>query len=75
VLDQRVTATDLSNHTPNAMRCRSWLIYYATNRKVVGSFPDWVSGISHWLNPSCRTMALGSTLSLTEMSTRGIFWG
>jgi len=26
-------------------------------------------------NPSCRTMALGSTQTLTEMSTRCISWG
>jgi len=29
----------------------------------------------HWHNPSGRTMALGSTQSLTEMSTRNISWG
>jgi len=33
----------------------------------------------HWIfychNPSGRTMALGSTQPLTEMSTRNIFWG
>jgi hypothetical protein len=29
----------------------------------------------NWHNPSGRTMALGSTQSLTEMSTRKISWG
>ena len=29
----------------------------------------------HWHNPSDRTMALGSTQPLTEMSTRNISWG
>ena len=29
----------------------------------------------HWHNPSDRTMALGSTQPLTEMSTRNIRWG
>jgi hypothetical protein len=29
----------------------------------------------HWHNPSGRTMALGSTQPLTEMSTRNISWG
>ena len=47
----------------------------ATNRKVVGSIPDGVTGIFHWHNPSDRTMALGSTQPLTEMSTRSISWG
>jgi len=28
----------------------------------------------HWYNPSGRTMALGSTQPLMEMSTRNIFW-
>jgi hypothetical protein len=34
-----------------------------------------VIGIFHWHNPSGRTMALGSTQPLTEMSTRNISWG
>jgi hypothetical protein len=38
------------------------------------------SGWCHWIlfhchNPSGRTMALGSTQPLTEMSTRNISWG
>jgi hypothetical protein len=52
-----------------------WLRYYAINRKVAGSIPDGVIGIFHWHNPSDRTMALGSTQPLTEMSTRSISWG
>ena len=47
----------------------------ATNQKVAGSIPDGVTGIFHWHNPSGRTMALGSTRPLTEMSTRNISWG
>ena len=47
----------------------------ATNRKVAGSIPDGVIGIFHWHNPSGRTMALGLTQHLTEMSTRNISWG
>ena len=47
----------------------------ATNRKVTGSIPDGVIGIFHLHNPSDRTMALGSTQPLTEMSTRRISWG
>ena len=34
-----------------------------------------VTGIFHWINPSGRTVALGSTQPLTEMSTTGICWG
>jgi hypothetical protein len=52
-----------------------WLRYCATNRKVAGSIPDDVIGIFHWHNPSDRTMAMGSTQPLTEMSTRSISWG
>ena len=53
----------------------SWLRHRATSRKVAGSIPDGVMGIFHWHNPSGRTMALGSTQPLTEMSTRCISWG
>ena len=53
----------------------SWLRHCATNRQVAGSIPDGVIGIFQWHNPSGRTMALGSTQPLTEMSTRNIFWG
>jgi hypothetical protein len=35
-----------------------------------GSIPDGVIGFFHWHNLSGRTMALGSTQPLTEMSTR-----
>ena len=37
-----------------------------------GSIPDGVIGIFQRYNPSGRTMALGSTQPLTEMSTRCI---
>ena len=46
----------------------------ATNWKVAGSIPAGVIGIFHWHNPSDRTMALGSTQPLTEMSTRSTSW-
>ena len=52
-----------------------WLGRCATNLKVAGSFPDCVMGVFHWHNPSDRTMALGSTQPLREVSTRSIFWG
>jgi len=31
--------------------------------------------IFRWINPSGRTMAVGSTHRLREMSTRNIWWG
>ena len=55
-------------------RWRSWLRHYATNRKVWGSIPDGVIGIFHWHNPSSRTMALGLTHPLTEMSKAKVKW-
>ena len=45
------------------------------SRNVVGSIPDSVIGTFNRHNPSGRTMALGLTQPLTEMSTRNIFWG
>ena len=54
---------------------RSWLRHCATSRKVAVSFPDGVSGIFHWHNPSGRNMGVGLTQPPTEMSTRNIFWG
>jgi len=53
---------------------RSWPRHCATSRKVAGSIPDYVIEIFHWHNPSGRTVALGSTQPLTEMSTRNISW-
>jgi hypothetical protein len=45
--------------------------HYATSRKVAGSSPDEVY-FFNLPNPSSRTMALGSTHPLTEMSTRNL---
>jgi hypothetical protein len=44
--------------------------YCATRRKVAGSIPDGVTGIFDWHNPSGRTLALGLTKPLTEMSKK-----
>jgi len=49
-------------------RWRSWLRHCATRRKVAGSVPDGVIGFFHWHNPSGRTVALGLTQPLIEMS-------
>jgi hypothetical protein len=38
----------------------------------MGSIPDEVIWFFNWPNPSSRTMALGSTQPLTEISTRNI---
>jgi hypothetical protein len=46
-----------------------------TSQKVVGSFPDRVIEILHGYNPPGRTVALGWTQPLTEMSARDISWG
>jgi hypothetical protein len=56
-------------------RWRSSLRHCCTSRKVAGSISDSVITIFHWHNPFGRTMALGSTQPLTEMSTGNISWG
>jgi hypothetical protein len=52
-----------------------WLRHYATSRKVAGLIPDEIIGFFNWPNPSSRTVALGSTQPLAEMSTRNFPWG
>ena len=42
---------------------------------VAGSIPAGVTGFFIDKNPSDRTMALGSTQPLAQMSTRSISWG
>jgi hypothetical protein len=42
---------------------------------VAGSILDGVTGIFYRHNPSDRTVALGPSQPLTEMSTRNIPWG
>jgi hypothetical protein len=46
-----------------------------TNQKVAGSIPDGVMEFFIDINSSDRTIALGSTQPLTEMSTGSISWG
>jgi hypothetical protein len=50
-------------------------MHYATSRKVAGSIPNEVIGFFNWPNPSSRTMTLGSTQPLTEMSARNLSGG
>jgi hypothetical protein len=52
-----------------------WLRYCATNQNVAGLIPDGVMEFFIDINPSDRTMALGLTQPLTEMSTRSISLG
>jgi hypothetical protein len=40
--------------------------------KIAGSIPDDVIEFFNWPNPSSRTMALGSTQPLTELSTKNL---
>ena len=47
----------------------------ALRYKPEGSILDGVIGNFHWINPSSRTMSMGSTQPIREMSTRNIFWG
>ena len=56
-------------------RWRCWLRHCVTIRKVAGSISDGVIGIFHWLNPSSRTVGLGSNQPLRERSTRNVSWG
>jgi hypothetical protein len=67
------TRTDIQTDTQyiEGTAVAQWLRYCATNQKVAGSIPDGITDI----NTSDRTMALGSTQPLTEMSTRSISWG
>jgi hypothetical protein len=44
--------------------------YAKVSRKVAGAIPDKVIGFLNLPTPSSRTMALGSTQPLTELSTR-----
>jgi hypothetical protein len=46
--------------------------HYATSRKVTGLIPDEVFEFFNWSNASSHTMALGSTQTLTEMSTMNL---
>ena len=47
----------------------------AANRQAKSSIPDGTIEIFNCLNPSGRTVALGSTQPATEMSTRNVLRG
>jgi hypothetical protein len=65
----------VQNHLKIHLLCNSSHLnkpHYATNRKVSGSIPDEVIEFFKWPNSSSRTMSLGPTQPLTEMSTRNL---
>jgi hypothetical protein len=51
------------------------LRHCATSRRSWVRFPMVSLDFFHWRNPSGRTMALGLTQALIEMSTRNVSWG
>ena len=51
------------------------LKHCAANRKVAGTITDGTIGIFLPHNPSCRSMAMGSTRPLNGISTGNISWG
>jgi hypothetical protein len=53
-------------------RRHSWLRHYAPSRKVAVSIPDKAVEFFNSPNPTSRTMALGSTKPLTEISTKNL---
>jgi len=63
---------------PLRFRLRQVLLYIQIgyrNNSVIYPCTHCIFGIFHWHNPSGRTMALGLTQPLTEMTTRNISWG
>jgi hypothetical protein len=50
------------------------LVGYAVAQLVEGSIPGVPIGIFDWLNPSGRTMVLGSTQPLIETSIKDVSW-
>jgi hypothetical protein len=68
------TTTTTTTTTGGTRWCR-WLRHCATSQKVAGSIPDGVFGIFYWHNPFGRTLALGLTQPLIEMSTRNVSLG
>ena len=61
--------------TGTEWRWFSWLNPCATSLMFTCSIPDGFTGIFHSHYPSGRTVTLGSTQPLKEMSTRNTSWG
>jgi hypothetical protein len=63
----------ISSSSPLEGHAVTWLVealYYKP--KIAGSIPYEVIGFFNWLNPSNRTMVLGSTQPITAMSTSNL---
>jgi hypothetical protein len=58
----------------NCLDESTWLRQYATSRKIMGSVPD-VTEFFALPECSSRTMALGSSQPLAEMSSRNLLGG
>jgi len=74
---RRSTSTETvwpSLYLGDMWRC-IWFRHCATNRKIADSIPEGDKDIFYWLNLSGRTVALGSTQPIAEMSTIGNLWG
>jgi len=69
----RFTEVELCNLRSG--RAMAQLRHCASGLKAAGSISEGDTGILHWHNPSGRTMAMGSTQPLAEMSTRNTSWG
>jgi hypothetical protein len=57
---------------PDKQRARGSVVGRGTTTTTTGSIPDELIWFFNWPNPSSRTVALGSTQPLTEMSTRNL---
>jgi hypothetical protein len=71
-LEHGISAPTLSLERRSVLLYKQEVKFHATSRKVAGSSPHEVIGFFSWPNPSSRTIALGSTQPLTEMSTRNL---
>jgi len=54
---------------------KQWLTHYSTNRHVAALIPTVIIEIFQSNNDSIRTIALGSTYPVTELSTSCVSWG
>ena len=61
-------------HISRSTRWSSWLRYWATSGRSRGLIRNGFIGIFDWYNPFSRTLALGMTQPLREMSTKNISW-
>jgi hypothetical protein len=68
----RTNSFHLATNSFRSTRYRSWLRHYATSPEGRGFDSRWCHWIFNLPNPSSRTMALGPTHPLTEMTTRNL---